>query len=244
MTLTTEGIVVRQTRYGDNGVVVGIYTRAEGMRSFMVRGGLKPGGKFRSSCFFPLSQVEITYNSGKEGGGMPFLREIKLLYPYREMYADVRKSSVAFFLSEVMARFITQSEQDEFLYNSMAQALRDFDSRSEHIAEFHLFFFLELIAALGFYPRMAESGAYFDLREGCFRKDPPLHRDFLEGDMADSLCRLLHEREQQGSFPHCTVFQNASVRFNLLQSLAHYCQLQTGSNVTLKSLSVLKELFA
>ncbi len=243
MTFTTEGIVVRQTRYGDHGLVVNIYTRLEGMRPFMVRGGLKPGGKFRPSCFFPLSQVEISYARGKQHTGLPFLREAKLTYPYRAMYSDVRKSSVALFLSEVMSRFITQAEQDESFYGKIALALREFDSQDGHSAEFHLFFLLELSEALGFYPRMESPQAYFDLREGCFGCRPPLHADFLQGDLAAGLARLLDERSLKGNFPSLTLFPSA-LRFSLVQALTRYCQLQSGVEGNFKSLSVLRELFS
>ena len=243
MTIVTEGIVVRQTRYGDNAIVANIYTRCEGMQSFMVRGGLKSGGKFRSSCFFPLSQVEISYQRGKQGGGMPFLREIRLSRPYKDMYSDIRKSSVAFFLAEAMARFISQSEQDEVLYDKLAQALCEFDSRKENIAEFHLFFLLELASNLGFAPRMEGGTAYFDLREGCFCKFPPAHHDVLEAETALGLARLLSERAAQGEFPPLTLF-SSSLRFSLVQALTHYCQLQCGTEGNFKSLPVLKELFS
>ena len=243
MTLTTEGIVVRQTRYGDHALVVNIYTRCEGMQSFMVRGGVKPGGKFRSSCFFPLSQVEISYSRGKQGGGIPFLREIRLAHPYKEMYSDIRKSSVAFFLAEAMARFISQSEQDVFLYDKLAQALTRFDSRQENIAEFHLFFLLELASNLGFCPRMEGGSRYFDLREGCFCDSPPVHRDFLEAEAATGLARLLSARVEQDGFPGITLF-SSNLRFNLVQALTRYCQLQSGTEGTFKTLAVLKEVFS
>lgn len=242
MTLNTEGIVVRQTRYGDNALVVNIYTRSEGMRSFMVKGVLKSGGKFRASCFFPLSQVEISYSNGRQGGGMPFLREIRLVHPYKEMYSDIRKSSVAFFLSEAMARFITQSEQDAPFYDKLAQALCEFDRRQENIAEFHLFFLIELASSLGFCPRMEGGSRYFDLREGCFCDFPPVHRDFLEAEAASGLARLLTERADQGEFPCLTLF-SSGLRFSLVQALTRYCQLQSGTEGSFKSLAVLREIF-
>lgn len=243
MTFSTEGIVVRQTRYGDHGLVLNIYTRLEGMRSFMLRGGLKQGGKFRSSCFFPLSQVEISYSRGKQQTtALPFLREAKLVYPYRKMYSDIRKSSVAMFLSEAMARFITQSEQDEIFYDKISLALRHFDSAEGSSAEFHLFFLLELCDALGFYPRMENAEDYFDLREGRFESCAPLHSDFLQGEMASGLARLLRERTEHGNIPHLTIF-SSSLRFSLVQALTRYCQLQSGVAGTFKSLSVLKEVF-
>ncbi|MCM1040813.1 MAG: DNA repair protein RecO [Bacteroides sp.] len=243
MNLSTEGIVVRQTRYGDNALVVNIYTRSEGMQSFMVRGGQKAGGRFRASCFFPLSQVEIGYSRGKQNAGMPFLREVRLAHPYREMYSDIRKSSVAFFLAEVMARFITQSEQDPFFYDRLARSLREFDGRQENIAEFHLFFLLELASNLGFCPRMEGGSRYFDLREGCFCDFPPVHREFLEAEAARGLARLLQERNAQGEFPSVVLFPS-TLRFALLQALTRYCQLQSGIEGTFKSLAVLKEVFS
>ena len=244
MRVSTEGIVLQQIRYGDNSSVVKIYTRQSGLQSFMLRGGSRPGGRFRASCFFPLSQVEITYNQPRQGAGMPYLSEVKISHAYREMFTDIRKSSVALFLAEVMVRCITQSEQDTVFYEKTARALRRFDLQSGNLAEFHLFFVLEIASALGFYP-MAEGhgAAYFDLRELCFLPERPVHEDFLQGRDAANMERLLCERERNGGeIPFLNMFSSAE-RFALLQALIRYCKLQSGMEGSIKSLSVLREIF-
>ncbi len=246
MRVSTEGIVLQRIRYGDNSSVVKIYTRQGGMQSFMLKSGSRSGGRFRSSCFFPLSQVEISYSSARPGAGMSYLSEVKIAYAYREMYADVRKSSVAFFLAEMMVRCITQSEQDEVFYDKVARALRRFDLQSDNLAEFHLFFVLEMASALGFYPLMAEgaSVAYFDLREGRFVQERPIHADFLQGGAAADLVRLLDTHVRSGGdIPFLRLF-SSSERFALLQALVRYCQLQSGTEGTFKSLAVLREIFS
>lgn len=244
MRVSTEGIVLQQIRYGDNSSVIKIYTRQDGMQSFMLKGGLRSGGRFRASCFFPLSQVEITYNRPRQGGGMPYLSEVKIAHVYREMYADIRKSSVAFFLSEMMVRCITESEQDEVFYEKTARALQQFDLQDGNHAEFHLFFILEIASALGFYPMVdKKTTGYFDLREGRFLPERPAHDDILQGRDAANMARLLdiHSRSG-GEIPFLTLF-SSSERFALLQALVRYCKLQSGIEGTFKSLAVLRELF-
>ena len=180
MRQVSEGIVLTSTRYGDNRLVVNIYTREEGRRGFLVRMPETARGKVKSSYFFPLSQLEIAFNSPKEKQELVYIGDVKVVYAYREMYSDIRKSSVACFLAEVMGRCISESETDTRFYDVLSSALRRFDMQREGVAEFHLFFLLAMAEYLGFYPHAAEhaTDVYFDLREGCFVSVPPMKTIF------------------------------------------------------------------
>lgn len=241
----TEGIVLSTTRFGDNKLVVNVYTRLEGKRGFLVRLPSKAGGKMRLSYFFPMNQLELCYDSSRHGSDLSYLSEAKLAYVYREMHADIRKSSVACFLAEVMGRCIMESEQDVCFYDKISAALRQFDTRQRGISEFHLFFLLALADSLGFYPQAETHPAdvYFDLREGCFVSVPPVHEDFLRGEAARDLALLLQARNQSlDGFPEISLF-DSSRRHALLQALSSYCRIQSGISGSFKSMEVLREVF-
>ncbi len=245
MRQVSEGIVLTSTRYGDNRLVVNIYTREEGRRGFLVRMPETARGKVKSSYFFPLSQLEIAFNSPKEKQELVYIGDVKVVYAYREMYSDIRKSSVACFLAEVMGRCISESETDTRFYDVLSSALRRFDMQREGVAEFHLFFLLAMAEYLGFYPHAAEhaTDVYFDLREGCFVSVPPMHEDYLSKDVAEDLAILMQARRQSvDGFPESLLFASDH-RQALLQALAAYCRIQSGIGGTFKSLEVLRDVF-
>ena len=122
--------MLSSTKCGDGKMVVNVYTREEGKRGFLVRLPSSSAGKGRmkASFFFPLSQIEATFSEPRQGQDLVYLNDVKVVYAYREMYTDIRKSSVACFLAEVMGRCILQSEQDIRFYDTVATALRQFDA--------------------------------------------------------------------------------------------------------------------
>ena len=126
MRQVSEGIVLTSTRYGDNRLVVNIYTREEGRRGFLVRMPETARGKVKSSYFFPLSQLEIAFNSPKEKQELVYIGDVKVVYAYREMYSDIRKSSVACFLAEVMRGFSALYPAVRFdIYSNNAEHVKE-----------------------------------------------------------------------------------------------------------------------
>ena len=102
MRRVSEGIMLSSTKCGDGKMVVNVYTREEGKRGFLVRLPSSSAGKGRmkASFFFPLSQIEATFSEPRQGQDLAYLNDVKVVYAYREMYTDIRKSSVACFLAE------------------------------------------------------------------------------------------------------------------------------------------------
>ena len=245
MRQVSEGIVLTQTKYGDTGLVVNIYTRNAGKQGFMVRMPRKAGGKLRPSYFFPLNQVEIVFEPARAGSELARLHEIRLAVCYRDIHADFRKASVACFLAEVMGKCISQADADTFFYDTVARALRDFDGRQQDFAEFHLFFLLCLAEFMGFYPqaRQRASDQYFDLREGGFVSMRPPHGDFLENVPASDLDLLMRVRMQSpDGFPARTLFP-LERRQALLRALADYCRIQAGIGADFRSMEVFRDVF-
>lgn len=245
MTVLSEGIVLSLVRYGDHSSVVGIYTREEGLQSFMVKGIGKKNGRFRNAYFFPLSQVELVYTRTKPSG-LLFIKEIRNSYVYRNLYTDIRKSTVAMFLSEIMSKTITQSEQDYRFYDRMSALLKFFDEDEANVAEFHLYFLLELASSMGFCPSLGNHGAeaYFDFNEGCFTSCIPPHTEYIGGiTVADLHCLVSLYLDESTPVSSRPMFPS-SRRTDLLRCLVRYIQIQAGWKGDLSSLEILHEVFS
>jgi len=95
---------------------------------------------------------------------------------------------------------------------------------------------------LGFYPNLDDysSGDYFDLRESVFLPNPPVHREFLQPQEAEKVLLMMRM-----DYPTMHLFQMShSERNRLLEVALVYYRLHLPDFPELKSVGVLRELFA
>ena len=89
-------------------------------------------------------------------------------------------------------------------------------------ANFPLFFTLELTRHLGFYPKANyESGYCFDMMEGSFSHDYPLHPYYFDAEDAQLLSQLLNA----GIDETCRIPLHVSQRRSLLDGLIVFMRL-------------------
>jgi len=65
----TRGIVFHTVKYGENGVVVKIFTESSGLQSYIINSVRSNKRKFKSSVFEPLSLIELV-SEQKENRGL------------------------------------------------------------------------------------------------------------------------------------------------------------------------------
>ena len=175
MRIQTKAIVLSTLKYGDYSLIAKVFTSEAGLQSFMLKGILRGRkGKLKTAFFQPLTQLEIiaiTSPSGKLG----YIQEALLSYPYTTLHADIRKSTIALFLSEVLGQSIREQDPDPSLFQYLEASLQWLDQHDK-IANFHIGFLIGLTRHLGFYPDTNNVQApYFDLMEGAFRNEPTLN---------------------------------------------------------------------
>ena len=156
MLITTRAIVFGSIKYGEADLIVSCFTEKKGLKSYLLRGILKSKkGKLKASLFQPLTQLELVA-SHKDKGTLERLREARLLSAYRSLHSHVVKSSVVFFLSEMLRNSVKEEEANPRLYEYLETTLSWFDVHDE-FANFHLLFLLKLTKYLGFYPDDSET---------------------------------------------------------------------------------------
>jgi DNA repair protein RecO (recombination protein O) len=253
MQISTEGIVVRRIKYGESGSIVHIFTRSGGMRHFIIKGS-KHGSS--GAHFFPLTQLEFVMTvsgSGKENA-LGYLKDIRISYPYKTIYQNVKKSTVAIFLAEVLSNVLQNEAQNTVLFDFMQHSLQEFDYVQDN-PDFHILFLFDITKHLGFCPQQETAGvagrvvtmeesdgqndasdsadggdSYFDLQDGCFCAERPLHNNYFEGNKAQLFSNLVNKRE-------------VSERLTLLEALLSYYKTHTATGGNIHSLQILHEVF-
>ena len=112
--------------------------------------------------------------------------ELKTSPIFRTIPYDIVKSSIIMFLNEVLYKSIRQQHTDENLFDFIFSAVCWFDECGTASASFHLAFLLKLSRFLGFAPSLESKNGqdYFDLQEGAFRSQPPVHPHFMSKEDA------------------------------------------------------------
>lgn len=237
MIIHSQAIVVSAIKYGDNSLIVKLFTRALGLRSYLVRGVLSSRkGKMKSAYFQPLTQLEIVA-SHKDKGGLEYLKEVKLFLHYQTLQADIRKSTMVMFLSEVLNSALQEEEPNEPLFEFLSTAFQWLDHHRE-VANFHIAFLMHLSRYLGFYPEDSNTDLpYFDLREGEFTAQTL--NETIYGELLEKFVLFLGTDFDGMSM----IKMNKHQRRELLKLLVSYFQLHLQGFKEPRSLSVLNDVF-
>jgi len=239
MQIKTSGIVLHSIKHTDSTTIITVYTRQFGRVSYMVHGINRKKSVCRAAILQPLSIVEMDV-SHTPGKNIQHLKEMRMEQPFTGIPFNPVKNSLALFLSEVLFRTLRQTEPDDSLYLFLENSILQLDCSETGISNFHLVFLLKLTRYLGFQPN--QEGAqvnYFDLMNGVFMKEKPLHSHFVLPDVSADFIRVLNA---DYSTLHNLAFTRAR-RSNLLQSIVEYYQLHIPGFHGLHSLSVLQSLF-
>lgn len=235
-----RGVVLHTLKYGDSSMVVYLLTDCGGRRSFMVQ-GIRParGRGSKLALFQPMFAVEF---EGLESPRMELhrFREVRSGLVMQSLPFDVRKSTIALFMAEVLYRLVKECEPNERLFDFVWGSVAALDAMREGVANFHLWFLTNLSRFLGFSPgNRYEEGAWFDIREGEYTKTPQSHVLALTPDHARTMRDMLE----------CDVRYLAEIGLNRTQRVAYLQALLTYYGYHLdaihavQSVRILQEVF-
>jgi DNA repair protein RecO (recombination protein O) len=230
MIVSDIGIVLGAIHYKHNSRILKVYTQKNGIVAFFV--GIQKKSNILAFCQ-PLYPVNITYSSNSKSVSLYQIKEISTLLPLQSVYSNIKKTSVVFFISEVILLTIKEEASNEklfsFLYRSI-QKLENEDFNDGFVVEF----LAEFTIYLGIEP-LIENGLYFNIQSG------ELQNNFqevlcLNQNHTALFCKLFSELSTQS-------FQK-SEKQNLLHFLLHYYQMQIPNFKTPKSLEIIREVFS
>ena len=234
-----RGVVLNTIKYGDKGVIVNMLTDTAGRQSYMVQ-GIRPTAKgSKMALLQPMFAVEF---EGLSSSKMTMHR-MKDLVPgmvLQNTPFDVRKSTMALFMAEVLYRLIKDSEPVHDLFEFVWASVGALDALEEGIANFHLWFLANLSRPLGFSPdNEYRDGAWLDIRDGHFTPHALIPSMALTPENA----RILHDMLECDVRYLGEIGLNRTERAEFLDAMLRYYAYHLDAIHSVESLKILREVF-
>ncbi|GAA4275149.1 DNA repair protein RecO [Aquimarina gracilis] len=238
MIINSRAIVIHSIRYGEADLIVTLFTKTDGLKSYLQRGVLKSKkGKIRSSFFQPLTVLEIEA-SHKNKGTLERIKDARVVSHYTTLHTDYMKSALVFFVSDILKSSIQEEETNIDLFEYLETTLLWLDTH-DNIANFHITFLIKLTQYLGFFPELSQKEeAYFNLQEGVFQS-------ISVNPYCVSGSHVLLFKEFLGTTFEASmnIKLSKNLRREILAMLLVYFELHLHGFKKPKSLSVLNEIF-
>ena len=228
MLLSTPGLVLHTTPYGETSLVAKVFTRQLGLRSYLVKGVRGPRSRVKQNLLQPLSCIDmVVYDNPKND-----LNYIKELSPRHPGYSasvplshSATQSALRFFMTEVLYKALREEEPMPDLFDYV-EAESDCQNAP---ATLPIVFLLTVAHHLGIEPldNYTPREPYFDLQEGRYVATP------TETTLPPALSSLLHTylsacgKTGAGSEdePQENMMPPLNDRRALIDALLAYCQL-------------------
>ena len=248
MLVKTEAIVLHAFKYGETRMIVEVFSRETGRLSLIAALPKTQKARLKKQYFQPMTLLEITFDH-RQRTQLQHLKDARLLTAWTSIPFTPEKLALSLFTAEFLYHALRSEQQNEPLFAYICDSLQWLDTVETGYANFHLTFLMRLSRFLGFYPNLEirgeqqatdENSLMFDLREGRFCTEAPLHKDFLKPSEA-SLIQLMMRMD----FPTMHLYRlSRHDRNRIIEVLLQYYRLHIPQFPELKSLGVLQELWS
>jgi len=236
----TQGIVLNHIKYGESSIIVTIYTEVFGRQAYIINGVRGKKAKIKANLFQPLFLLDMeVYHKPKRE--LQRVKELQNAFIFSSIPYDLKKSTLAIFIAEVLYKTIQEHEPNSGLFKYLFSSIQMLDVKEKGTSNFHIYFLTHLTKQLGFFPdnNYSENYCYFDLKAGQFVQLKPMHFSFLDKASSKAFSNMLEYSEEQ----HQDLEIDYKVRIQLLEKLVEYYMLHNEGIKSIKSLEVLKEVF-
>lgn len=184
-------IALRRVAYSDTKAILSAWSRERGRLSLLMPDGSGREAKRRRALTEPLAlfTVEADVRPGRE------------IHPVRDLMAmedspvmrpaDPGSAMQRFFLSEFLEKVLRQDAPDLVLSDFLFEAVAEIARGNTPAPNYHLAFLVRLTHKLGISPdtslpskSFGRHTFIFDIRDAVFRATPPLHDQYVEGELA------------------------------------------------------------
>ena len=221
MIFKTRGIVFRFTKFRETSIIVTIFTELFGLQSYIVNGVRSKSAKNKIALYQPLTLLNLVVYH-REHANIERISEISCLHPYRSLTADVKKSTLALFMNELLNKTVKEESHAGDLFHFICESLIILDTLEEGYENFHLIFMLKLSRFLGF-------GAY-NVNE------------VVGGKMADRETEKILEELLTADYSARLMLTNTQRR-NVMDLIIKFYHEHMETLGEIKSVQVLREVF-
>ncbi len=238
----SRAIVLHTTRQGDNALVVNVLDENLGRCSLFLRGVGRKSGR-TTAAFHSLNVLDIVTVTIPQSS-MPLLKEFTPVLPLDSLRSDIRKSSIAIFICEVLFRVLRSGDGDESLLGFLQDCAVELNGARGNTANFHLWWLAAFCCRMGFRPEdnySPSAAPLFDIASARFVRNaagggnpgifPPEDSILLHRMLTSTL-------EEALEIPLPSAGRQSFAR-HLLAFLSHHL----GQSLNIRSLDVLHAVF-
>jgi len=225
----TKGIVLSYIKYGETSVIVRIFTREFGLKSYIINGARSKTSKSKMALYQPLTLLDLVIYD-KESSSLNRISEAKLLMPFQLVPFDFLRSGIAMFMAEVMGKSVFEGYQNEEFFDFLESTIRLLDEKETGLVHFPLVFLWESSKYLGFAPEDSES-FFVELKQ--YPQGPDVmeeEKDYLKSIIAQSFL--------------CTDSSPSKIRRNMLDHFLLFYGNHLDLAYNWKSVKVLRQMMS
>lgn len=223
----TAGIVIHYIKYRETSIIVKIFTRQLGLKSYIVNGVRSAKATSKIALYQPLSLLDLVVYD-KENASLNRISEVKLSHAFQRIPFDYYRSGVAMFVAEVLGKAIYENYQNEALYDFLEKSIQYLDSEALNLSIYPHSFLLQLSLFLGFGPADAKE-FYQQLQQGAGAVA-------VEGEEKEYFDQLLKDGFNP---PNKT---SKAVRRNLMDHLLLFYKVHLDTFSEIKSVKILMQM--
>ena len=150
MPTRTRAIVLNHFRYGDNSLIVDLYTDNMGRQPVFVNNAFSKKSRIRPALFQPLHLLEADLHH-RANRQMQRISNVHVFYPFQNIPYSPAKSCIAIFIAEILHKTLKEEEANRELFDFLLHAIQTLDLNSCGTANFHIVFLVHYSRYLGFY---------------------------------------------------------------------------------------------
>ena len=209
-------IILGHTKFGENSVVLHTLCREYGRKGFLV----KVGQKNRPTLFQPLNilEAEVTVNPRSD---LWWAGSLTARTPLNGIRGDIRKNTMSLFMAEVLFKVVKEGAGEEGLFDWCERSILTLDALETDFSNYHLRFLLELASAMGFSPTAGDLAPF-------------------AGNHLKELQYLLSSPLEEAMLIPMSGMSRNETALSVLRYLEHH----TDSAINVRSLTVLRDVFA
>ena len=181
-----EAIFIHRIPYSESSLIVTFLTKEHGYHKFLFKGGKK-----KSHQLYPLSVSEIEFYARKESD----LWNVTSAEPafVQNIQFDHVKSTIAFFIADVLNMVLRGTEKDVSLYNFVRESIQQLNEEEE-LGLFPSLFLIGLTKQLGVQPLIEDAtNKWLDLKSGSIGGYRDLDTISIEGVLVDVITGKLQD---------------------------------------------------
>ncbi len=231
MKQTDRGILIHRQAQSESSLMVTILTEREGMSTFLFQGAKKK----RGLVLFPLAPIEFAFYKRMDSS-LGKITELHLTDQVLELPTDPIKSSLAFFIVELVQRTLQPGHAEPEIVRFLAEEAT-WINHSDELTNYPAWFLATYTKFLGIVPSIEDPfPTVLDLVGGRLSTIRPNHARYLEGNWIHWMESMLNQEKI-----HFLAQSIPKEERNLcIDAWINYYQHHLSGLSTLKSLEVIR----